>query len=373
MPEAKMRPPQSWGHSVVETACPLDCPDACSLAVTVDSGRVVSINGSRTAPSTQGFICSKVRHFDRRIYSPLRIQHPAIRKGTKGRADFERVTWDEALDLVAAKMHAAADAHGAESILPFYYGGSNGLLTNELTDARLFRRFGASRLARTVCAAPTGAAAAALYGKMAGVAYEDYPQAKTIILWGVNPQATGIHLVPFLKTAQQQGARLIVIDPRRTPLARQADLHLPIRPGTDVVLALSMIRECFATGRAAGDFLRDHATGVEELRASAEPWTFPRAAEITGIREEDIRTAFQWYIDATPALGAGAQPQRRRVHDGDPRAACCGRQIRCPGRRVYAEQLRRVRHQVRDAGRLPRAGHAHDQHEPARARPHGAQ
>ncbi len=311
-----MRPPQSWGHSVVHTACPLDCPDACSLAVTVERGRVTNITGSDVAPSTKGFICSKVRRFDRRLYSELRIQHPAVRKGPKGRADFERVSWDEALDLIADKMQRAADEFGAESVLPFYYGGSNGALTNELTDARLFRRFGASRLARTVCAAPTGAAAAALYGKMAGVAYEDFALAKTIIVWGANPSSTGIHLVPSLKTAQQNGARLIVVDPRRTALARQADLHLPVRPGTDLPVALAMIRECFASGRAATDFLRDHTTGADALRTLAEPWTFERAAEVAGIRAADIQTALQWYLDATPAVIRCGWGQERNRNGG---------------------------------------------------------
>ena len=111
--------------------------------------------------------------------------HPAVRKGPKGRSEFERITWDEALDLIAARMTDARDRFGAESVLPYYYGGSNGLLTSDCEDARLFRRFGASRLARTVCAAPTGAAATAMYGKMAGVAYADYAEAKLIVVWEI--------------------------------------------------------------------------------------------------------------------------------------------------------------------------------------------
>ena len=210
--------PTSWGHSVVDTACPLDCPDACSLAVTVERGRIVKIDGSHLAPSTAGFICGKVRRFDRRVYSTDRILYPMVRKGPKGRTSWQQVPWDEALDLVASRMREAIERDGAESILPFYYGGSNGALTNECDDARFFRRIGASRLARTVCAAPTSAASAALYGKMAGVAYEDYEYAKLIVIWGANPGATGIHLIPAIKRAQAQGAKLVVIDPRRLTL-----------------------------------------------------------------------------------------------------------------------------------------------------------
>ena len=169
----KISPPRSWGRATVETACPLDCPDSCSLNVTVERGKVVEIDASPSAPSTAGYICGKVRRFDRRLYSAERILHPAVRRGPKGRSNFEPVTWDAALDLIAERMTDARERLGAESVLPYYYGGSNGLLTSDLEDARFFRRFGASRLARTLCAAPTGAAASAMYGKMPGVAYED--------------------------------------------------------------------------------------------------------------------------------------------------------------------------------------------------------
>src|SRR5262249_37591125 len=150
-----------------------------------------------------------------------------------------------ALELVASRFEGARDAWGAESILPYSYGGSNGLLTQDNLDAQLWRRFGTSRLARTVCAAPTGAATMALYGKMPSITYQDYPEAKLIVLWGVNPSASGIHLVPFVRAAQKRGAALVVIDPRSTQLARSADIHLAVRPGTDVAVALAIHRYLF--------------------------------------------------------------------------------------------------------------------------------
>src|SRR5256712_12536008 len=220
--------------SVVERACPVDCPDACSLAVTVQHGKVVTIDGSRRNPVTEGFICAKVRKFGERLYGPDRLLYPAVRKGRKGEGRFKRVPWDEALELVAQTFRKTKAASGGESILPFSYGGSNGVLTQDNLDAHLWRRFGTSRLARTVCAAPTGAANMALYGKMASVSYQDYPEARLIILWGVNPSASGIHLVPYVREAQSRGAKLVVIDPRNTPLARSADVHLAVRPGSDV-------------------------------------------------------------------------------------------------------------------------------------------
>jgi anaerobic selenocysteine-containing dehydrogenase len=287
---------------VVDTACPLDCPDSCSLVVTVSKGRVVAIDGSTANAPTAGFICAKVRKFGDRVYGDARLQHPAVRVGPKGQGRFSRVSWDEALELVAGRMRETKAKWGGEAILPFSYGGSNGLLTQDTLDALLFRRLGASRLARTVCAAPTGAAALALYGKMPSVTYEDYPDAKLIILWGVNPSASGIHLVPFVRKAQERGARLVVIDPRSTPLARQADMHLAPKPGSDVALALALHRHLFEEGFADGAFLAQHTKGADRLRARAAAWTFARASETSDVPEAALRRLAEEYVKASPAL-----------------------------------------------------------------------
>src|SRR5262245_20382635 len=259
--------------SVVDRTCPIDYHYACSLHVTIQHGKIIKIDGSHKQPVTGGFICAKVRKFDQVVYGADRLLYPAVRKGRKGEGRFKRVSWDEALELVAAKMLEAKARHGGASILPYSYGGSNGLLTQDNIDAQLWRRFGTSRLARTLCAAPTGAANMALYGKMPSVVYQDYPEAKLIILWGVNPSASGIHLVPYVREAQKRGAALVVIDPRTTQLARSADIHLAVRPGTDVAVALAIHRHLFTGGHANADFLRDHTHGADELRKRAEPWT----------------------------------------------------------------------------------------------------
>ena len=288
--------------SVVDTACPLDCPDACSLAVTVRHGRVVEIDGSDRNPVTGGFICAKVRRFGDRVYGPDRLLHPAIRRGRKGEGRFARVSWDEALELIAGKMREAKAKWGGASILPFSYGGSNGLLTQDNVDALLWRRLGTSRLARTLCAAPTGSALAALYGRMPSVTYEDYPEARLIVLWGVNPATSGIHLLPYLREARARGATLVVIDPRTTPLARAADIHLPVKPGTDLVVALSIHRHLFESGRADFRFLDAHTLGSERLRERAEDWPIEKAAAIAGVDAGALEAIATIYADATPAL-----------------------------------------------------------------------
>lgn len=289
-------------ESVVQTACPLDCPDACTLNVTVRGGRVINIDGATENHITNGYICAKVRRFPERVYGDDRLLHPAIRRGAKGSGLFKRVSWDDALDLIAEKMAQARAQGGAETILPLCYGGSNGFLTQDYADAILFRRLGASRLLRTVCAAPTGAANMGLYGKMASVSYEDYPEARLIVIWGVNPGVSGIHLMPFLKQARDNGAYVVVIDPRATGVARQADLHLAVRPGTDLPVALSIHRYLFEEGHADQAFLDAHTNGAAQLREKAREWTFERAAEVSGVGADLLRSLAERYAKASPAL-----------------------------------------------------------------------
>lgn len=279
-----------------------------------EGGRVVRIDGRRGVnPLTEGFICGKVRGFAEHVHGEDRVLHPAVRRGRKGEGKFERVGWDDALEQVARRLAEAKRRHGGESILPISYGGSNGFLSQDTLDARLFRRLGSSRCLRTLCAAPSGAAAMQMYGKMPGVALQDYERAKLIVLWGMNPQASGIHLVPVIQRAIGAGARLVVIDPRATPLARRADLHLAIRPGTDLPVALAVARNLFESGAADREFLAAHATGAEELERRAAEWTFERAAAAAGVPATDLERFARLYAETSPAViraGWGAERNR---------------------------------------------------------------
>lgn len=285
------------------SACPLDCPDACSLDVTIEGGRVVKLDGSRERnPVTEGYICAKVRKFPDQIYGKERILEPMLRVGNKGEGVFEPLSWQQALSLAAKKLVETRDAFGGEAILPYSYGGSNGYLSQDTTDALLFHRLGASRLARTVCAAATGRAAMGLYGKMEGVAFTDYPAARLVVVWGANPAVSGIHLVPPIQAACEAGAKLVVVDPRTTPIAKQAHLHLPIRPGTDLPVALAMIRELFATGRADRNFLARHATRADELERRASQWTLAKAAALADVPLADLERFVDLYASISPAV-----------------------------------------------------------------------
>ena len=306
-----------WGRSTVDTVCPLDCPDTCSLEVTVEKGKIISIDGSDKNPITGGYICGKVRRFGERVYGETRIQQPLLRTGSRSSGEWKTATWDEALTTIANRMSEIRQQWGGESILPFSYGGSNGLLSQDTVDARLFRQLGAARLARTVCAIPTKTASQALYGKMPGVTYADYCNAKLIVIWGTNPSSSSIHLLPYIKSAQEAGAALVVIDPRRTNLARRADLHLAVKPGTDVVVALSIHRYLFEQGLAAEQFLAKHTEGASRLRERAAEWTFDHAAAVAELDPELLENFAEMYADISPAVvrcGWGLERNRNGVN-----------------------------------------------------------
>ncbi|MCM2314982.1 MAG: molybdopterin-dependent oxidoreductase [Thermoanaerobaculia bacterium] len=289
--------------TVVTTTCPMDCPDTCALDVHVDEGRVTAIRGSRgDHPTTDGFICSKVGSFAKRVYHESRVLHPLRRKGAKGSGEFERITWDEAISEITTRFQAIIAGHGAEAILPYAYGGSNGFVSDGLLDDYFFARLGASQIEKTLCAAPTGAIATAMYGKMPGVAPEDYVHAKMIVVWGANPKASQIHLIPYLQEARRRGAFVVTIDPRQALASKEVDLHLSILPGTDVVVALAIIGELARLGAIDHAFLGAHATGARALLDEAAAWPVERAASVAGVDAGAIREIARRWAEASPAV-----------------------------------------------------------------------
>ncbi|TMQ02212.1 MAG: molybdopterin oxidoreductase family protein [Deltaproteobacteria bacterium] len=263
---------------------------------------MVEVTGDRRGPITDGFICGKVRKIAEHMYGEDRLTTPLVRTGPKGSGRWSAVSWDEALDHVAGRLAAIRGRAGGEAILPYHYGGSNGWLTEGALASRLFRRLGASNLERTFCAAATTAAQRGLYGVMPGVPLEDYVHARLIVLWGVNPSATGIHLVPVIERARAAGAKLVVVDPRATPLARRADLHLAVRPGADLPVALAVIAALFARGHADRRFLDAHATGVDALGVRAARWSIDDAAREAGIDAHLLDRFIELYAAASPAV-----------------------------------------------------------------------
>jgi len=285
-----------------QTTCALDCPDNCALLVDVVDGKATRIYGEESHPMTRGFICGKVRRMDRRVYHRDRLQWPMKRIGAKGEGRFQRIDWDEAIATIAERFTAIRRQWGGEAILPCHYGGSNGLLSDEFLDALFFARLGASRQLKTVCAVPTSKAVTHLYGKMPGVAAEDYPHAAFILVWGANPKASQIHLVPFLKEAKKRGSFIATVDPMNHFSDRETDLHLGLSPGTDLPLALALIHHWRERGLLDEAFLAEHAVNAEPLLAQAANWPVARAAEVCRIEPEAIRSLAERYAAASPAV-----------------------------------------------------------------------
>ena len=280
----------------------MDCPDTCSLEVEVENDRVIAIRGDHKNPLTDDFICSKVGNFTKRLYSPDRLLYPMKRTGVKGTAQFERISWDEAVETISTRFHQIREEYGGEAILPFYYGGSNGMLGQETADRAYFAKLGASRLALTVCAAPTSAAASGMYGKMPGVAFDDYVHAKLIIIWGANPKASNIHLTPILKDAKASGAKIAIVDPSLNFSNREHDLHLAVYPGTDLVVALSMIRYWHENNLLDQKFIHQHSVRSDILLEKAAQYDFTTAARIARVNAKDIEKLAILYAESNPAV-----------------------------------------------------------------------
>jgi anaerobic selenocysteine-containing dehydrogenase len=291
--------------NVIHAACPHDCPDACGVLITVEDGRATRIQGDPAHPVTRGFLCAKVAKYVERVYSPDRVLYPLKRtssKGSGGLAAFQRISWDEALDEIAAKFKSISADFGSEAILPYSYGGTLGTVQGSAMDHRFFHRLGASQLDRTICASAGGEALISVYGAKYGTEPEQFRHSKLILAWGANIHGNNVHLWPFIEEARRSGGRLIVIDPYKTRTAKAADWHLPINPGTDVALAMGMMHIIFRDGREDKDYIARHTFGCDDLRQRVESFTPEYVAGVTGIAAEDIERLTREYATSEAAV-----------------------------------------------------------------------
>jgi anaerobic selenocysteine-containing dehydrogenase len=213
----------------VHVTCPHDCPDACSMRVTVDesTGRAVKVEGDPTHPITKGYLCNKVNNYLEYVYNPNRVLYPRRRVGPKGsNAKFERITWDEALAEIAGRLHGIISEFGPEAVQPFSYSGTLGILGFSGMGERFFNRMGAARLQRTICTAAGAAALTYTFGRVGEANIEDIPDMDVVLLWGTNLVSTGVHAMPFINQARANGAAIVAIDPRVTRTTAFADWHL---------------------------------------------------------------------------------------------------------------------------------------------------
>lgn len=309
---------------LVRGACPHDCPDTCATVTEVRDGRAVAFSADPGHPVTQGWLCAKVRPYLERVYAPDRLLHPLRRVGSKGAGQWERITWDIALEEIAARWQAIIAEYGAAAILPYSYSGTLGMVQMAVSSARLWNRMGASGLERSICGAAAETAVEATLGARWSPDPADVLHSRLVLIWGHNPASTGPHFMPLLRKAQKQGAHVIVIDPRRTLTARSADEHVQPRPATDGALALGLMHVIFAEGLHDEPWLEAHALGWRELRERAAHFPPARVAEITGVPAETIIALARRYATAKPALLKTADGVQRHGNGGQTiRALAC--------------------------------------------------
>jgi anaerobic selenocysteine-containing dehydrogenase len=299
---------------IVRGACPHDCPDTCAMHTTVEDGRATNVTGDPDHPITVGFLCGKVSNYLERVYSEERILHPLVRDD----GGFRRAGWGEALDRVADALLRAREEHGGESILPYSYMGTQGLIQSNSMSARVMNALGASELERTICATAGKVGVVATHGVSPEVDPEEWPHARYLLIWGWNPMSTAPHLWRKLLDARKAGARLVVVDPFRSRTARVADEHLRPLPGTDAALAIGMMRAVVDAGLQDEEWCRAHTDGFDELLTRLSEHPVGHWAAICGVDADTIaRVGCELARTRPPLIRLGVGAQR---HLGAPPA-----------------------------------------------------
>ena len=289
-------------RTTVVGACPHDCPDTCSILTTVEDGKAIAVRGNPDHPFTRGRLCVKVNNYEERVYSDKRLLYPLRRVGPKGSKQFQRISWDEAIETIAKRWKSIIATDGAQAILPYSYLGTQGIINGLNVGDPLFNKLGATVSERTFCDSGSCTAYMMTIGPTPGVDPESFVHSKYILLWACNTLGTNSHHWPFIEQAKKAGAKLVVIDPVRTRTARLADWHIPIRPGTDAALALAMIHVIIKENLVDRDYIDKHTVGYDELAERASTYTPEFAAQETGIPVEDIVKLAREYATTPPAV-----------------------------------------------------------------------
>jgi anaerobic selenocysteine-containing dehydrogenase len=306
-------------RKIVKAACPHDCPDTCGMHISVENGVAVKVEGAKDMPFTQGTLCTKVARYLDRTYSKDRVLHPMKRVGAKGEGRFARISWDEALDTIAAKFKEVA-AIEPQSILPCSYAGTMGLVQYASMDRRFFHKLGASLLERTLCSSAGKAGMKITLGAGVGMDPERFDEAKLILIWGSNPVVSNLHLWSRVQEAKRRGARVVAIDPYRSLTAVKCEQHLAPLPGTDGALALGMMHVIIAEGLHDDDYIRRHTLGFAQLQQRVQDYPPEKAAAICGLARDEIVTLAREY--------AGTRPAAIRLNYGMQRHAGGGMAVR---------------------------------------------
>jgi anaerobic selenocysteine-containing dehydrogenase len=284
----------------VRAVCPHDCPDTCAMLVTVEDGVATAVKGDPDHPTTAGVLCTKVARYTERTYHAERLLHPLRRIGNKGEGKFERISWDEALRTIAARLKPIAE-RAPQAILPYSYCGTMGLVQGDSMSMRFFNKIGASLLDRTVCATAGATGYRYTIGAAVGTDMEQFQNAKLIIIWGGNPIASNLHFWTRAQEAKRNGAKLVAIDPYRSLTAEKCHQHIALLPGTDAALALGLMHVLIAEDLLDHDYIDQYTLGFEQLKARAAEWTPARVAETCGITAAEVVGLARLYGDTAKA------------------------------------------------------------------------
>ncbi|MAY67308.1 MAG: dehydrogenase [Rhodospirillaceae bacterium] len=278
------------------SACPHDCPSTCALEVEVlDDHTIGRVRGNPRNDYTAGVICAKVAAYRERVHHPDRLTHPLQRVGAKGSGEFRRISWGQALDEVAEAIERARAVHGAETVWPYHFAGTMGLVQRDSIH-RFRHAFGFSREHETICVTTACNGWVAGHGKIWGADPREIADSDLIVVWGGNPVSTQVNVMTHIAKARKtRGAKLVVIDPYRTPTAEVADLHIPLRPGTDGALACAIMQVLFEEGMADWDYMREFSDDPNRLHQHLSTRTPEWAEAITGIPADDIRDLARLY------------------------------------------------------------------------------
>jgi anaerobic selenocysteine-containing dehydrogenase len=294
------------------------------MLVTVEDGRAVDVRGDPEHPFTRGGLCVKVNNYEQRVYSPERLLLPLKRSGPKGSGQFERIGWHEAMDTIRSRWTDIIDQFGATAILPYGYLGTEGILNGLNVGDAFFNKLGATISERTFCDSGSCTAYFMTIGPSPGMDPESFKHSKYIILWACNTISTNLHHWPFIAEAKNNGAKLVVIDPFKTRTAREADWHIPIRPGTDAALALGLMNVIIGEDLVDQDYVQNYTTGFDELKERARAYPPEMVAKITGIPAQDIRTLAREYATTQPSvIRIGVAIERHAGGGQTVRAAAC--------------------------------------------------
>ncbi len=304
--------------------CPHDCPDTCAMLFEVEDGRLTGVRGNPAHPMTRGGLCVKLKDYEKRHYHPDRLLHPMRRTGAKGKARFERISWDEALDEITSRWKTIIDAHGPQAIAPYSYLGHQGLVHGLNGGDAFFNRMGATVMERTFCGEGSATAWLMTYGPSGGMDPESFIHSKLIVIWACNSVSTNLHHWHIVRDAQKAGAKVVVIDAYASRTAKEADWHIAPRPGTDGALAMALINVIIAEGLVDEAYVAEHTLGFEELAERAAPRTPEWAESVTGIAAEDIRRLAREYATTQPAgMRIGVALERHHGGGQTIRAVCC--------------------------------------------------